>query len=187
MNDLDLEYLEGFKTRYMEWLWEELGFGPGYSALFELLYQEEFTWTIPMDENRAVDGVYLRDRFCYETGDHLPDGWRDWPCSVLEMMASLAFAMEESFLYDPESVTGPDTWLWELLDNCGLSKYDDRLMARDPEGADAILATVLDRGYSGDGSGGLFPLRHPFEDQRNVEIWFQMNAYISENLFGEGS
>jgi hypothetical protein len=28
--------------------------------------------------------------------------------------------------------------------------------------------------------GGFFPLTHPNDDQRKVEIWYQMNAYLDE-------
>jgi hypothetical protein len=31
------------------------------------------------------------------------------------------------------------------------------------------------------GLGGMFPLEDPREDQRAIEIWYQMMAYINEN------
>jgi hypothetical protein len=36
--------------------------------------------------------------------------------------------------------------------------------------------------YTTSGYGGLFPLEEPKEDQRKVEIWYQMMAYLGENL-----
>jgi hypothetical protein len=32
-----------------------------------------------------------------------------------------------------------------------------------------------------DGSGGLFPLKNPQQNQRTTEIWYQMNAWLMEN------
>ena len=40
---------------------------------------------------------------------------------------------------------------------------------------------VNGRMFSRDGSGGLFPLRRFDRDQRSVEIWYQMQAWLMEN------
>jgi hypothetical protein len=32
------------------------------------------------------------------------------------------------------------------------------------------------------GTGGLFPLKMPKVNQRRVEIWYQMSAFIEENF-----
>lgn len=185
MDGNEIRRLTEFKSCYARWLWKTFGFHSGYSRLFDFLYDTEFTWVLEMDENRAINGVYLRDRFCYETGEMLPDGWRDWPCSVLEMLGSLALTMEESFLYNPADDTGPSVWFWEMLDNCRLSEYDDMLIDEDRSWANAsmreIMSVILNREYGPSGEGGLFPLKNPEEDQRNVEIWNQMNAYVIEN------
>jgi len=36
------------------------------------------------------------------------------------------------------------------------------------------------RDYHADGRGGFFPLTNPDTDQTKVEIWYQMNAYVTE-------
>jgi hypothetical protein len=46
--------------------------------------------------------------------------------------------------------------------------------------ANAILDRVIRREYEPDGTGGFFPLQNPLEDQTQVEIWYQMAAYINE-------
>lgn len=175
--------LERFMRGYSRWLVDMLGM-EDHEMLFGILYDTEFTWKIDRDENRATDGVYMRDRYSYETGEYLPDSWRDWPCSLAEMLASLAFTMEESFLYDPDGETGCDKWMQEMLENCGLWKLDDRTFEAHPaysfNAVEDIVETVLDRKYGYSGDGGLFPLSNPDEDQRDVEIWYQMNAYILE-------
>jgi hypothetical protein len=45
---------------------------------------------------------------------------------------------------------------------------------------DDILDSVIWRTYSPDGRGGFFPLNQPQEDQRKIEIWYQMNKYVIE-------
>jgi hypothetical protein len=45
----------------------------------------------------------------------------------------------------------------------------------------SILERVKNRDYETDGHGGLFPLRNPPEDQRQVELWYQMGHWMAEN------
>jgi hypothetical protein len=52
-----------------------------------------------------------------------------------------------------------------------------------PEKADQvdnILYNLVWRNYHADGRGGFFPLQNPDVDQTKVEIWYQLNAYVSE-------
>ncbi len=46
---------------------------------------------------------------------------------------------------------------------------------------DDILERLIWRQYQEDGQGGFFPLAWPEQDQREVELWYQMNAYLAEN------
>ena len=51
----------------------------------------------------------------------------------------------------------------------------------------ARISRFMNRDYNADGSGGgLFPLKKWSEksdrDQRKVSIWYQMNAWLNENL-----
>lgn len=177
--------LEVFKEGYTRWLMSVLGM-EDHHELFWVLYDIEFTWVLPMDESKSSNGIRMRDRYSYETGVFLPDGWMDFPCSFLEMVASLAFAMEESFLYDPDTEDGVHTWFRILMENCGLWQFDDESFEAYgwelcEQEIEEIAYTVMHRKYTPDGSGGLFPLDDPPEDQREVEIGQQMNAYIVEN------
>ena len=45
----------------------------------------------------------------------------------------------------------------------------------------AAVECLLERRYLEDGDGGLFPLKCPRKDQRRVEIWYQMSAWVIEN------
>ena len=64
-----------------------------YRKLLTHLHEVEFTYTLPMDGNRAEDGIDLRYRFGYENDYSEPmiaSGLDDRPCSVLEMMIALS-------------------------------------------------------------------------------------------------
>lgn len=97
-------------------------------------------------------------------------------CSMLEMLVALGRRL--SFQMEGES----RFWFWTLLENVGLDKFNDRFYKTDKqaEEVDEVLQRIIWRNYAEDGSGGLFPLKHPDEDQRKVEMWYQMSAYILE-------
>lgn len=98
--------------------------------------------------------------------------------SVLEML--IVLARRVSF----ESYSTPDAWFWKLLENLELNRctdyhYNDNV-AREIE---RTLERFLDRRYSSDGVGGIFPLRQPAGDQRNIELWYQMSEYLREGEY----
>jgi hypothetical protein len=43
-----------------------------------------------------------------------------------------------------------------------------------------ILERLIWRQYREDGLGGFFPLNWPDKDQTQVEIWYQMQKYVTE-------
>lgn len=176
--------MENFANAYRNWLLDTMH-ADGYSILFDILYDTEFTWKLPEDERRASAGRYLRERF--EAMEHLScrDEWTEWPCSFLEMLVALAYSME-SILYNPEYGESTYIWFWTLMENLGLAALDDDMMLGSPQKqyryVDAVCRQVCERTYDRYGHGGLFPLNSSPEDQRKVEIWFQMQSYILENM-----
>ncbi len=147
-----------------------------YWSLLRLLYTKEFVWFIPNDDNRGEDGRDLRYEFTRGWHRQPDSDWMGLPCSVLEML--IALSQKLSF----EAGREPEAWFWELIDNLGLTHCNDRSFFSEAQEVDveAVLDVFLKRrfGYSGD--GGLFPLKNAREDQREVEIWFQMSAYLLE-------
>lgn len=96
---------------------------------------------------------------------------------MLEVLIGLARRMD-AILSDAgdEQVS---RWFWEMFDNLGLGNFPD-----DNYDADAVSDLIegwLDRRYNRNGKPGLYPLKHAEVDQRKVEIWAQMSAYINEN------
>lgn len=167
---------------YFDWLCNFVWIGEpdsGFRPLMFELYRRNFYSTIEMDQNRILDGLALRKRFFEETGIFVDPSE---PCSVLEMLIALAQRIEIDIMWDPEQGDRTAKWFWEMMANLGLDIFYDEF---DPEydyyAIDCIMNTFLGRSYSPSGIGGLFPLRNPQQDQRTVEIWYQMNRYFIEN------
>ena len=74
-------------------------------------------------------------------------------------------------------------YFWRLICNLGLIKCtDDRWVNMNGEFfVDDAVYRVNERCFCADGDGGLFPLRHYERDQRGIEIWYQMQAWLMEN------
>lgn len=169
---------------YFDWLYRKVAVlsdrNPQRShwLLCEQLHKTPFTWSVPNDDNRAADGLFLHEQFENETGYIYEGGM----CSVLEML--IALAQRASIEMDGVSnCQGTDEWFWMMLANLDIDQYtDDSYFEADAEGiVEEVVEQFLARDYSRDGEGGLFPLLHPHQDQRKVEIWYQMHAYLLEN------
>ena len=83
------------RKEYFEWLCDfvyddkRMSRGLSYNRMFSFLFDTPFHWTIPMDENRAADGIDLRYRFGREqnVSDVIVASYLDdRECSMLEMM-----------------------------------------------------------------------------------------------------
>lgn len=150
-----------------------------YTELIGQLYTKEFVWTISNDDNRAADGKELREIYLLEIGATKVDLlWYELECSVLEML--IALARRVSF----ETEVSATDWFWKFIQNLGLHHFSDNVYRQEiAEDVDEVLDRLLLRHYGRDGTGGLFPLRHHHPDQRRVEIWYQMAAYLMESEF----
>mgnify|MGYP000851237999 FL=1 len=149
-----------------------------YFKLAQQLYEKEFVWFIPNDDNRNAEGMELRRVFLKETGSAFPSRqWMEMSSSMLELLIGISYRL--SFIDDRP----PHIWFWELIDNIDLTYAKDDIYDRDVEvDVDETLDRIIWRLYDPDGSGGLFPLHHAFEDQRNIELWYQMSAYLNEKM-----
>lgn len=174
-------------SRYFDWIYQlmaddrYLNQRHSYHKLFVALYDTEFVYSIPMDGNRAEDGVALRYRFGREYGyeDALIRRYLDdRPCSVLEMMAALSVRCEEHIMCDLDIGDRTGAWFWGMVESLGLVDMDDANFDRDF--VEDTLARFLERDYKRDGRGGLFTVRNCRRDMRSVEIWYQMCWYLDE-------
>ena len=175
--------------RYFEWMYQLVVdnrySNKSYRKLFSRLHDTEFTYTIPMDGNRAEDGIDLRYRFGREQNysDPMIASLLDnRPCSILEMMTALAIRCEENLMDNPEAGDRTGLWFWDMLDSLGLGTMDDSRFSRSY--TDKVLHRFLERKYARNGDGGLFTVNNG-HDMRTTEIWYQMNYHLSE-LIQEG-
>lgn len=162
---------------YLSWLYNQVGDVKGntsetYWNLLRQMNDIEFVWLVPNDDNRVGDGRDIRHEWASENGVDLR--MMDLGCSFLEMMIGLcrrlAFEADEGEAAD---------WFWHLIRNLGLQSCTDQ-SDYNREEVDERINAVIWRTYSRRGHGGLFPLRNPRRDQRDVELWYQMSAYLME-------
>ncbi len=90
---------------YFNWMYQLVFDGRyskklSYRRLLKVLHKIEFTYSIPMDGNRAEDGIDLRYRFGYENGysSSMISAYLDnKTLHVLEMMIALAIRCERTY------------------------------------------------------------------------------------------
>lgn len=170
---------------YYNWLCHFVRFDYDHEQVFQALYNKEFVYLLVMDGNRSEDGMSLRYRFCNENGIDInqenfsnelaPIFWR--PCSVLEMMVALCLRCEESIMHNELYGDRTSFWFENMLDSLGLYFMTDKVF--EPEVVDNILDRFLYRQYGSNGQGSLFTINNMNLDCRSLEIWTQMNWYLS--------
>lgn len=167
--------------RYLTWLYTQVTSvksqkGPrAYWTLFRQLYSTEFVWFVPNDDNRAADGKALRLEWLAGSDDKMVDAdWLELGCSFLELLIGLS----RRLAFEANDDSAP--WFWHLIGNLGLLGYNDacEFNAKDVED---ITSAVIWRTYDRYGNGGLFPLRRSKNDQRQVEIWYQLGEYLLQD------
>lgn len=170
---------------YFEWLCRQVRItknrnpARSYLTLLKKLYTTPFIWFVRNDDNRAADGIELRDNFLDEMyeGAFKDHDWLELECSLLEMLVGLA----KRAAY--QSLDEPDRWFWVFIENLGMRSFSDGLFKTDRNLAaevDGVLDALNMRTYFSNGTGGLFPLKDPEDDQRTVELWYQLSAYLQE-------
>lgn len=163
---------------YFDWLYK-LVCGKRYSRdisykrLLRYLHNVEFTYLIPMDENRAEDGIDLRRRFA-STDEELE--YLSGPCTMLEMMVALAIRCEETIMDDASVGNRTGQWFWGMVVSLGLGAMIDSRF--DNGYVNDIIERFLNRDYEPNGDGGLFTIKGIDDDLRNIEIWVQMCWYL---------
>lgn len=177
------------EDNYFEWLYQQVASiniqnpAQTYWSLLREFHGKEFVWIVPNDDNRVEDGRDLRYQFLneihgYERHQVDPE-WIGLGCSFLEMLIGVARRL--AFEIDGEV----SEWFWHLIENIGLTECNDSWYNDHNNPHRRIAKTmnkVIWRRYQSTGEGGLFPLQNPDTDQREVEIWVQLNLYIMERI-----
>ena len=165
---------------YLSWLYSlvERVDDPPFYNLMRQMFRTKFDWFVPNDDNRATDGMALRNRFMFERDIKDPDTeWLSLDCSFLEML----IALSERLAFNM-NVSVPNAF-WHMMHNLGFDELysDDNFF--EPDDVEDVLGRVVWRNYSEDGSGGIFPLNNPDHDQREIELIYQMYSYALEQGF----
>lgn len=161
---------------YFKWLCNKVCDEDDFNAYKDLLmclYTIPFKVSplAPMDENRINDCYTLRDEF-FMWNPEMNKNTDLGEISVLEVIIELCRRM--LYILDGYLLT-ENVLFYELMDN--LNVLNDRNI-------DLIRLKVemfIARQYDSNGNGGLFPLQNPTKNQRYVELWYQMQAYLDEN------
>jgi hypothetical protein len=170
---------------YFQWLYGQVALvdeqdeSLTYWTLFRQMFKTKFLWLVPRDENRLEDGKALRNVFLREQGIDKRDvdpGWIEIECSFLELVVGLANHLEF------EAGGTVPYWFWKLMENIDLRGYYDGVWVYPEDEVEGILYSVMFRQYNRHGEGGFFPLKEPCDDQRGVELWDQMSAYVLEHI-----
>lgn len=168
------------REEYFEWLVDLLQddyLRSNYQKLLRKLFATEFTWIVDYDSNRAKDGIYLRYLFSRDIDD---DFDMNIGCTMLEMMIALARRCEDDIMYDPEIGDRTGYWFWVMIENMGLDAYDD--YGYFESRVDYILDVVIERKYQRNGKCGMFYCNKNGADFREMDLWWQLNAYLNEQF-----
>lgn len=176
--------------QYLTWLYSQVAsvraksLARTYWNLLRQMYKTEFVWFVPNDDNRVEDGRDLRHEFIEEHDLDVDPDWLGLGCSFLEMMIGISRRLAFEAEGEPRNARH---WFWHLIDNLDLRHMNDAHCQMNNH-CDERIAEAIDnviwRTYSPTGYGGLFPLKNPEEDQRDVELWYQLCAYVLElNLY----
>lgn len=166
---------------YFNWICFVVNGGDSYRKLLRFLHSCDFSYTLPMDGNRADDGVDLRYRFGSLNGYSEAEIAAELdcrPCSVLEMMTALAVRCEEHIMSDPDIGDRTGKWFWAMVSNLGLIEMDDEHF--DEAYCGCVIDRFLNRRYKPNGEGGLFRVKNG-KDMRGIEIWYQMCWYLKKS------
>lgn len=173
---------------YFDWLCERVGIQDKHikdSSAIDILYMttfsvcEKYHKQVALDESRIEDALSMREKFTNDSDFQpifdarflLGVGLSD--VSIFEVMVALADRM----VYNCSDSIDRSEAFFIMFKNL-FSGVDEN----DSEKLSERVKNFLDREYGKDGSCGLFPLKNPKKDQRKVEIWYQMMAYIIENF-----
>lgn len=188
--------MQNVRDRYFRWLCGLVGLqdrrGLSYFTLARILHSMTYSWTIRNDGDRSTDGLQLRFIFAADNCPSLHPSLEELagPCTIFEMLVAMAMRIDDWLYGGEDKRTGTQKWFFEMLHNLNLDIWNDGACARGEGYRDDIENKVdifVRRRYVRNGDGGLFPLRCPQKDQREVEIWYQLQSYLKENyrLIGE--
>ena len=154
-----------------------------YRKLLYFLHSIPFVPMMELDDNRRMDGIDFRYHFGYENG--YPDAYiQEYldirECSVLEMMIALASRVEREIMSNTLYGDRTGQWFWSMIFSLGLNTMTDDQFNLDY--CSRVIDNFINRKYNMNGKGGLFTVKKPSRNMRDVDIWCQFMWYLDENL-----
>ena len=177
---------KGIKLAYFDWLYGQMfhirdpDFPGSYTVICRVMHSITFNDRIGNDSNRTSEGEELRNEFIStHSGIDIEDFTEIYSmgkASILEVLVALA--RRAGVMLGTDS----NDWFTIFLVNLNLIQFTDlAVLDTDIPQIEHVLTIFNDRTYSPNGEGGIFPLEKPGEDQRKIELWHQMTAYMNEN------
>lgn len=165
------------KEAYFGWLCDTVK-SELYRTVCSVMHGTEFQVLVAHDDNRTGDGLELRRNYLRDHPHLKPpemSAMMGSGVSVLEVLVALAIRADMMI-----PLTKP-VWFQIFRENLNLEKFtDDYLRMRSVRPVYSVVQRFNNRTYTRNGRGGIFPLDHPDRDQRDVELWYQMGAYMTE-------
>lgn len=172
------------EMRYLNWLIDMVDDHEGYRTMLSVLFGIDYYWQIERDANRAADAFSLRRLYFGSEAEGY--GVMGDRARVLEVLVALARRIESDIMGEGENDYG--RWFWEMIANLGLlGGCEDDMFFKKQERINTILYIEsvirewLDRKFRPDGYGSPFPIPGSTYDQRDRELWYQMNDYLVEH------
>lgn len=153
-----------------------------YEPVLRCLHDIPFYWLIHSDDNRVGDALaYRQSEFLDNVDTRQMDKvalgqWAMSSPSVLEVM--LGMAHRWCFYFGGPSVA---YYFTRMFNNMGFGAFHGRTV-EDQHQLRWLVDRWLSRTFDENGVGSPFPLNAPHSDQRQVDMWAQMNAYSAEHF-----
>lgn len=174
-------------VQYFRWLygrvcvvrdWES---DRSYQMVCDEMQRIPFKVLVAGDENRRSNAADLRDQFLDFIRDRSLDRVAEREAHEVSIFELLVCLSDEARIMTGNS---REEWFMIFLQNLGLDRFSDDqddLIAKTQ--VRRILSKFNNRRYRANGVGGLFPLDNPMTDQRRIQLWYQLGAYVRQNNF----
>lgn len=173
---------ETVEMNYLRWLCDDVGLDyERYKDVASTLLYFKFDDSLENDVNRTWDAIANRREFETEY-DVEVDIWKEH-CGLLEMMVVLARRAAD-IMYEDADEDRTEYYFWVMFSNLGLDKFGG--IRYNHQKVIHICQILNERKYSSDGKGGLFRFKNPPGVPNEVEIWSQLNWYLTEKYFEKG-
>lgn len=171
--------IQKFRSEYFDWMIAQIG-GTECNRYLDLLHyldERPFTWSIPLDDNRAGDAYDMRQNYADSglySGEFVDNAMDAGPASILEVLVALAERIDADIMWNEDEGNRTKKWFWMMIRNLGI-KFDNMSFRSNKDYIDDRLNRWLGRA----GDVWLFPLKgYTKQEMQKMDIWMQMNHYM---------